>query len=118
MSGAGGRARERALEQDLARYRELAETRRAAIYEDSFSPATNRLARRLLERLPGTPTGLAIDLGCGPGTLLDDLRQLGWRALGVDLEEAMLRRARVRDAGAALVAADAAALPFANGIAD
>ena len=108
----------RDAERDLAEYKELAERRRVQAYEEFFSPTTDPCGRWLLDRIARPGDGLAIDVGCGPGTLLTELERRGWQALGVDLTETMLRRARVRSSGANLILADAAALPLHTGVAD
>jgi ubiquinone/menaquinone biosynthesis C-methylase UbiE len=61
------------------------------------------------------PASRILDLGCGNGLYLVELCQLGkpYRPVGMDLSEAMLRRARERVGGHAdLVRADAVAIPF------
>lgn len=60
------------------------------------------------------------DIGCGNGVYLAELTRRGHagRMLGVDLSAGMLRSARERVPGAALVAGDAAALPLADGTCD
>jgi SAM-dependent methyltransferase len=105
-------------ERDLAEYKQLAERRRVEAYEEFFSPTTDPCGRRLLDRIARPGNGLAVDVGCGPGTLLEELERRGWQALGVDLTESMLRRARIRGSAANLILADAAALPLDDGVAD
>jgi SAM-dependent methyltransferase len=60
------------------------------------------------------------DIGCGNGMYLAELTWRGHpgRMLGVDLSVGMLRSARARAPGSALVAGDAAALPLADGACD
>ncbi len=58
-----------------------------------------------------------LEVGCGTGDLLADLRTAGYRAVGLDLSPAMLRVARRKAARAGtppggLVRAHSAALPF------
>ena len=64
----------------------------------------------------GLPAGsLVVDVGCGPGELCLALEHQGYRPLGVDLSEGMLRAARhhmVR------VLADGLRLPLADGAVD
>src|SRR5512138_1827395 len=68
-------------------------------------------------RLLGPGPGRCLDVGCGGGRLVVALAEAGWTATGVDLSDDQLRVAQ-RRAGAvaeALVQADAASLPFAEG---
>lgn len=69
-----------------------------------------------LGRLVGAGPGRCLDLGCGTGVAIPRLLERGWRVVGVDLSGDQLRVARRRAgrSGARLVAADAAALPFAD----
>lgn len=59
----------------------------------------------------GEQNALGIDLGCGRGYYLEELRHRGYRVIGVDVSVRQLRAARV---GASAVAADALRLPFAD----
>ncbi|MBI2152247.1 MAG: class I SAM-dependent methyltransferase [Candidatus Rokubacteria bacterium] len=73
----------------------------------------------LLEPRPGA---LALDLSCGTGNYALALAQRGFRVVGVDVSEPMLRvaRAKARRGGIALalVRADGGALPFRAGAFD
>ncbi|MCY7364570.1 MAG: class I SAM-dependent methyltransferase [Frankiaceae bacterium] len=66
-----------------------------------------------MERLCGAvvPAGRVVDLGCGPGQDVQELRRRGFCAVGVDLSPAMLR-AGARRAGGAFVVGDLRALPL------
>ena len=64
------------------------------------------------------PGARVADLGCGPGWYAAHLRDLGHRAVGLDLSRAMLGAARERCAGVGLVRADLATLPCARGSLD
>jgi ubiquinone/menaquinone biosynthesis C-methylase UbiE len=79
------------------------------------------LMARWFERLGGrVPAGLGLEIGCGRGAALRPLRErfgLRW-IVGMDLDPHMLRLARRRDPGAALVLADATRTPFADGTFD
>jgi demethylmenaquinone methyltransferase / 2-methoxy-6-polyprenyl-1,4-benzoquinol methylase len=72
--------------------------------------------RRTLDWLGTSPGSLVVDIGCGTGDLTRGLRRRGRRVVGVDFSSAMLRSAR--GAGAPMVQADAAALPFRSRSAD
>jgi SAM-dependent methyltransferase len=90
-----------------------------ADWYDGFVRAAGLTAVELdvLERLLGRGPGRCLDLGCGTGVALATLAGLGWSTVGVDVSADQLRVARERadTAGAELVLADAAAMPFENG---
>ncbi|MDX9830622.1 MAG: methyltransferase domain-containing protein [Anaerolineae bacterium] len=78
-----------------------------------------RWQRTALEFLPA-PGARVLELGIGPGHLLAELAARGYRAAGLDLSRAMVRRAgrRVRRLGlpgAVVCRGRAGALPFAAG---
>lgn len=77
-------------------------------------------ARRRLDELSrGLRSGARVaDLGCGPGWHAALLRKRGFEVVGLDFARAMLREARVRAPGVALVRGDLAHLPFARGSLD
>jgi SAM-dependent methyltransferase len=96
----------------------VAETRafftpRAATWDERFPDDDPKFAAVVAALAP--PTGsLAIDVGCGTGRALPQLRRAGSRVLGVDLTAAMVAVAAGR--GPAVVA-DARRLPLADGAA-
>jgi SAM-dependent methyltransferase len=49
---------------------------------------------RTIERLAGSPSGRVLDVGCGPGFLLQAFRQRGWQIQGTELSESAASRAR------------------------
>ena len=72
--------------------------------------------RNLLDRFADCvrASGLACDLGCGPGQIARHLRGRGMEVVGVDLSPGMLAAARRLNPGIAFVRADMRALPFAD----
>jgi len=64
--------------------------------------------------LVGPGPGDVVDVGMGPGRLLEALRARGWTVAGVDVSERMvgLARQRLADAAERLVVAPAEQLPF------
>ncbi len=66
-----------------------------------------------LELLP--PSCRTLDLGSGEGRLPRDLRARGYAVVGVDASEALLAHARAADPDGDYRAADASALPVADG---
>ncbi|MBI4514438.1 MAG: methyltransferase domain-containing protein [Deltaproteobacteria bacterium] len=76
------------------------------------------VVRRKVDLMAAGITGAApvgLDLGCGRGYYLEELRRRGYRVVGSDLSAGQLRTARA--AGEA-VAADASQLPFPDGTFD
>jgi ubiquinone/menaquinone biosynthesis C-methylase UbiE len=92
----------------------------AASYETRWRRYVETTARRTLEWMQPPPGSRLLDLGCGTGLLLraSAARAPGVRHTGADLSLPMLRVARARGTPAGLAAADAAALPFADGAFD
>jgi ubiquinone/menaquinone biosynthesis C-methylase UbiE len=71
--------------------------------------------------LPSLSSARILDAGCGDGRLLARFVEWGAapeRLAGVDLSEARVARARERVPGARIERADAAALPFPDGVFD
>lgn len=79
-------------------HRDRAEGRRAV-----------RLLRDATRLGPGTRV---LDVGCGPGRHLAEMRRIGYRATGLDLSPGMLEAARAAIPDCALVRADMRRLPF------
>lgn len=77
--------------------------------------AEARRAVHLLRRTADAAAGTRVlDLGCGAGRHLAELRRIGCQATGLDLSFRMLQAARSRVPEVALVRADMRQLPFAN----
>jgi len=66
----------------------------AASAEEFFASGERDLARHVLDGLAVDPSWHALEIGCGLGRLLKPLSKRVARAVGVDLSEEMLRRAR------------------------
>jgi 2-polyprenyl-6-hydroxyphenyl methylase/3-demethylubiquinone-9 3-methyltransferase len=73
-------------------------------------------ARAQLIPPPPHPGALLLDIACGGGLMAPHVGPLGYRHVGVDIGQAALLVAR--DHGVEPVRADAARLPFADGVAD
>lgn len=88
-----------------------------AIDDQPFYTSQYAVYARDLERRNGAWTGRVLDLGCGTGIHTVELAERTRFAVGVDVAPALLARARDKLAGrrGAVVLADAAALPFADG---
>jgi ubiquinone/menaquinone biosynthesis C-methylase UbiE len=93
----------------LAYYEELWER-----LPDDLTPPDLELRRAFLRRAV-TPGARALDLGCGAGDFTAALGRAGAEAIGADVAEAALRRARARHPGASFerVPIDGP-LPFAD----
>ncbi len=72
---------------------------RASAYAELAFPGTYYLAFRDIPHLLARHVrgGFALDFGCGAGRSTRFLKALGFDAVGVDISEAMLREARLRD---------------------
>lgn len=92
-------------------------------YETPVGRLVDRLEKDAVFSLVEPRLGaLALDLSCGTGNYALALTKRGFKVVGVDVSEPMLRaaRAKARSAGAALalVRADGGALPFRAGAFD
>lgn len=86
-----------------------------ADWYDSYNAAAAAANAPELAELLGPGDGRCLDLGCGTGQYLDAIRATGRAVTGLDYSADQLRVAAARPAGAPLLRADAAALPFAAG---
>ena len=67
---------------------------RAADYDRYWSVLTARLADPLLDAAGAGPASRVLDVACGPGYLTGRAAERGALATGVDIAEAMVRRAQ------------------------
>lgn len=96
----------------VARYERLA----IDPYGSCFGYSRYRLQAVLDRWLPEDGKGLrALDVGCGTGHHLADLRRRGFEVAGVDGSPEMVARARDRNQGVSIECADVEALPFLSG---
>jgi SAM-dependent methyltransferase len=79
-----------------------------------FYEAARPFLNSIFERYP-VAQRTHLDVACGTGHLVADLRKEGWRSLGVDISLPMLEVAQRRTHG--LVCADFRALPFSGAFA-
>ena len=84
----------------------------AADYEEIWAPLLRAYGIRMLDDLPLEGAARVLDLGCGVGQLLPDIRARAADAfvVGIDLTEGMLRRA----AGSNVAVMDGTRLAFAD----
>lgn len=71
----------------------------AQAYDEHWSPYPTRAAEQLLrlhQALDPAAERRLLDIGCGTGIVADQFRQAGYEVTGLDVSEAMLRRARGR----------------------
>ena len=84
-------------------------------YSDGFSYGRMRLDSVLRNYLPENGDGLRLlDVGCGTGHHLSDLRARGYEIAGIDASPEMLEHARSNNPGADIRLADVEQLPFAD----
>jgi SAM-dependent methyltransferase len=60
------------------------------------------------------PLGWTLELGCGEGRVVRDLQQRGYRVVGLELSETLVKYAARADTGSLYVRGNASSLPFAN----
>lgn len=105
---------------DFDRVDESEETQRLLAFLAWADAKPDVIARRRRSyELLGVRAGMRVaDVGCGIGTVLADLLDLGADAVGVDVSDAMVREAARRAPDAELHVADAAALPLEDATLD
>ncbi len=84
----------------------------AATYTEVFGPLTGAAADVLLD-LAGVGQGTAlVDIGTGPGTLIEPARKRGAAITAIDLSPAMVEQARIQHPGLDIRVGDASTLPY------
>ncbi|ARZ71669.1 methyltransferase domain-containing protein [Streptomyces sp. HU2014] len=78
------------------------------------SAPVTALRAHIAQRL-GRPPGHGVDVGCGTGHAVAELRAAGLSVIGVDRSNSLVRTARTRFGGSACLVGDAMALPFPDG---
>lgn len=90
----------------------------------AFVDGIERLAQavevreRSYQLLNGQPGNTAVDVGCGTGRAVAEMRERGLRAVGVDISQQMISVAQKRFPEGDFRVAAAASLPFADGSLD
>jgi len=88
-------------------------------FDTPLGHTVDLLEKDLLLRFTGPVAGqAALDVGTGTGHFAQFLAERGARVVGVDVSRAMLRVARAKPGMPPLVQADAATLPFGDGVFD
>src|SRR5262245_46586346 len=110
--------KQRAIETHSLQAAEFAESYRemnADAYGTCFTYSRKRLDGWLERYLPQRGDGLRLlEVGCGTGHHVAQLRRRGFEVAGVDGSEAMLEHARANNPGADLRHSDVENLPFAD----
>lgn len=83
----------------------------AGFYDHRYTEIQRQKYSAVIKHLPSR-FGRALDVGCGTGLFLDELRRRARFVVGVDISEKMLNVAQGRGSGAGLLLADAESLPF------
>jgi SAM-dependent methyltransferase len=68
--------------------------RRGAVLRSLLNPARQERESLFVMDLDGIEPGRLLDVGCGDGTRIAQLRNLGWQVYGQDLDPAAIRYAR------------------------
>lgn len=66
-----------------------------------------------IRQLHDMPNGLALEIGCGSGRLMQDVVAMGWKAIGIDFDASAVESARSKGLDARV--GDLASHPFAEG---
>lgn len=69
------------------------------VYTETWAPVLRSAVQPLLGRLPLGTARTVVDVGCGPGTLLDDLRVASPEAVVIGVDRTRVALARARAAG-------------------
>lgn len=91
---------------------------KAADSYDQFALLQKEVGRHLLSLIPEQHYGKGLDLGCGSGFFLHDLRELCEDLTAADLSTGMLHKAKTHQVADQLICGDAESLPFQNEIFD
>jgi SAM-dependent methyltransferase len=98
-----------------AAYDTVAADYTAAFADDLFAlPVERFMLDTALATRPASGGPLALDLGCGPGSVTAYLADNDAWPVGIDLSRGMLAQARTRSPGLALVQADLRSLPVTS----
>jgi ubiquinone/menaquinone biosynthesis C-methylase UbiE len=95
----------------------IADTYFQADYQETTGGRARRVRKTRLMELFDKPAKRVLDVGCGPGVLVEHLRRLGCDVWGVDGSVRMIEQAQQnygRDKRVHFVVGDATALPFAD----
>jgi SAM-dependent methyltransferase len=87
---------------------------KAVAYERFFGAITDRVVARLLEAASVGAGARVLDVATGPGWVAAEAAERGASVVGIDVAEAMVKRARKAHPGVEFHRADAHALPFAD----
>lgn len=91
---------------------------KAASQYDDYARLQQEVGHHLLSMIPETTCQKGLDLGCGSGFFLSDLRQLCNDITGLDISIGMLNHARQRYTDAHYLCGDAEQLPLADSCLD
>jgi 2-polyprenyl-3-methyl-5-hydroxy-6-metoxy-1,4-benzoquinol methylase len=84
----------------IAHWNEMGRTKRwSSLYTDKVDTRNVHVVTRkirTLEMLRAVSTGKLLDIGCGPGVLVEEVLNMGFDYLGMDLAEEMLSEGRAR----------------------
>jgi len=86
--------------------------------EGVMRPGGLKLTEKLLEQAALAKGQKILDIGCGMGSTVNKLIELGYRAMGVDISAKLIKEGQLRYPDTVLLVADAANLPFDSGCFD